>query len=52
MIIKKKCGDHYHIFSDKGLKIRQVQTGRVYSEAYETKDCIHQYKYEEIEGEN
>lgn len=49
MIVKKKHGDHYHIFSDRGLKIRQKQTKRIYSEAYEVKGCVIQYEYEEVE---
>lgn len=49
MIIKKQHKDHIHIYSDKGLKIKQIQTGRVYSEAIESLDCPIKYKYKEVE---
>lgn len=49
MIIKKEHNDHIHIYSDSGKKIKQVQTGRIYSEAIELKDCNIKYQYEEVE---
>lgn len=48
MIVRKTHEDHIHIYSDKGLKIRQVQTQRIYKEARELIDGIH-YEYEEVE---
>lgn len=49
MIVKKTHKDHVHIYSDKGLKIRQKETKRVYVEAIEIPNCPIQYTYEEVE---
>ena len=48
MIVKKQHKDHIHVYSDKGLKIIQLQTKRVYSEAIEQNNCPIQYKYKEV----
>lgn len=48
MIIYKKHDDHVHIYSDKGCKIKQKETGRVYSEAIEQNNGF-RYNYVEIE---
>lgn len=48
MIIKKQHDNHIHIYSDKGKKILQVQTGRKYSEAMEDIKGVH-YDYIEVE---
>lgn len=47
MIVRKEHQDHIHIYSDKGLKIKQLETGRIYSEAMEQINGIH-YDYEEV----
>lgn len=47
MITKKQHKDHIHIYSDEGLKIKQLETGRVYSEAIEPIEGLH-YTYEEV----
>lgn len=49
MIIRKEHGDHIHIYSDKSLKIKQVETGKIYSEAIEKKDCYYRNTYIEVE---
>lgn len=47
MIVKEIKGDIIEITSSEGYKIRQVQTGRVYSSAEEMVNGIH-YDYEEV----
>lgn len=42
--------DHFHIKSDRKLKIKQLETGRVYSEVIESKDGK-RYTYAEVEEE-
>lgn len=48
MLVRKTHKDHIHIYSDKGLKIRQKQTGRTYKEAIELPNCPINYEYEEV----
>lgn len=48
-MIKREIKDNViRIYSDKGLKIRQLQTQRVYKEARELVNGVH-YTYEEVE---
>lgn len=49
MIIRKQHENHIHIYSDAGLKIKQLQTGRIYSEAMEDLNGVH-YEYTEVES--
>lgn len=37
-----------HTFSDRGLKIRQIETGEIYDETDDVIPC--RYTYEEVEG--
>lgn len=55
--IKIRDKDLLHTFSDNGMRIKQVETGIVYDEAYDIIPC--KYNYEEtnqhiepIENEN
>lgn len=50
MIVKETNGTATKIYSDRGLKILQVETGRVYSVAYEAEGGK-RFSYEEVEGE-
>ena len=50
MIVRETNGTATKIYSDRGVKIRQVGTWREYSEAIEQEGGV-KHEYEEVEGE-
>lgn len=49
MLIRKEHNDHIHIYSDCGKRIKHKASGKIYSEAIESKDCVLHNEYEEVE---
>lgn len=47
MIVTEMIGDHIRHYSDRGVKIRQVETGIIYEDAVDIVPCP--YTYEETD---
>ena len=45
MVKQETRGDLVYTYSDEGYLIRQIETGRIYGEAYDTYPC--RFTYEE-----
>lgn len=47
MIVTEMIGDRIRHYSDRGMKIRQVETGKLYEDAVDIVPCP--YTYEETD---